>query len=228
MGTGFSRKQCALPVDAALVGDNLFKKPVFQDTPQSSLLGVGRLRQVLYGFRRFRFLRCGIESAWDFRLRWPDACPRKELKNPVDGAPRTTFSPTPFSSGSVAQLVEQRTENPRVPGSIPGWATTLNPPPATEAGFRFPAPRRRPGIRAQKTPAEPLWGAKRGPGRSRNCGLRFRLAVHSTAPGRAGESKVSAVQTVQLHTRCRSRRRTTAPFSDGTPQHRLARPPGDG
>ncbi len=29
--------------------------------------------------------------------------------------------------GWVAQLVEQRTENPRVPGSIPGPATTLNP-----------------------------------------------------------------------------------------------------
>ena len=30
-----------------------------------------------------------------------------------------------FRSGKVAQLVEQRTENPCVPGSIPGLATTF-------------------------------------------------------------------------------------------------------
>ena len=30
-----------------------------------------------------------------------------------------------FRSGKVAQLVEQRTENPCVPGSIPGLATSL-------------------------------------------------------------------------------------------------------
>ena len=30
-----------------------------------------------------------------------------------------------FFNGGIAQLVEQRTENPRVPGSIPGPATTL-------------------------------------------------------------------------------------------------------
>ena len=31
-----------------------------------------------------------------------------------------------FQKGTLAQLVEQRTENPCVPGSIPG-GTTLNP-----------------------------------------------------------------------------------------------------
>ena len=31
----------------------------------------------------------------------------------------------PPSQGWIAQLVEQRTENPRVPGSIPGPATSL-------------------------------------------------------------------------------------------------------
>ena len=33
-----------------------------------------------------------------------------------------------FDHGEIAQLVEQRTENPRVPGSIPGLATiSLHP-----------------------------------------------------------------------------------------------------
>ena len=32
-----------------------------------------------------------------------------------------------FDHGEIAQLVEQGTENPRVPGSIPGLATTLKP-----------------------------------------------------------------------------------------------------
>ena len=31
---------------------------------------------------------------------------------------------TAFSAGALAQLVEQRTENPCVPGSIPGGTTT--------------------------------------------------------------------------------------------------------
>ncbi len=30
-----------------------------------------------------------------------------------------------YSVGAIAQLVEQRTENPCVPGSIPGGTTTL-------------------------------------------------------------------------------------------------------
>ena len=29
----------------------------------------------------------------------------------------------PYNSGTIAQLVEQRTENPCVPGSIPGGTT---------------------------------------------------------------------------------------------------------
>ena len=32
---------------------------------------------------------------------------------------------THFVNGTLAQLVEQRTENPCVPGSIPGGTTTL-------------------------------------------------------------------------------------------------------
>jgi hypothetical protein len=32
-----------------------------------------------------------------------------------------------FPIGQIAQLVEQRTENPRVPGSIPGLATITKP-----------------------------------------------------------------------------------------------------
>ncbi len=32
----------------------------------------------------------------------------------------------PLTAGTLAQLVEQRTENPCVPGSIPG-GTTINP-----------------------------------------------------------------------------------------------------
>jgi hypothetical protein len=40
------------------------------------------------------------------------------------------FVPNTHPSGQVAQLVEQRTENPRVGGSIPSLATTFP--------FRFP------------------------------------------------------------------------------------------
>ena len=32
-----------------------------------------------------------------------------------------------IATGALAQLVEQRTENPCVPGSIPGGTTTKNP-----------------------------------------------------------------------------------------------------
>ncbi len=32
---------------------------------------------------------------------------------------------TAFKQGTIAQLVEHRTENPGVPGSIPGGTTTL-------------------------------------------------------------------------------------------------------
>ena len=34
-------------------------------------------------------------------------------------------APTPLSKGAIAQLVEQRTENPCVPGSIPGGTTSM-------------------------------------------------------------------------------------------------------
>ena len=34
---------------------------------------------------------------------------------------------SPLGFGEIAQLVEQRTENPCVPGSIPGLATTQTP-----------------------------------------------------------------------------------------------------
>ena len=34
-----------------------------------------------------------------------------------------TFAPVKQSNGAIAQLVEQRTENPCVPGSIPGGTT---------------------------------------------------------------------------------------------------------
>jgi hypothetical protein len=37
--------------------------------------------------------------------------------------------------GQVAQLVEQRTENPRVGGSIPSLATIKNPRPARDFYF---------------------------------------------------------------------------------------------
>lgn len=44
-----------------------------------------------------------------------------------DSKKRSTFaSESRSSDGAIAQLVEQRTENPCVPGSIPG-GTTINP-----------------------------------------------------------------------------------------------------
>ncbi len=39
------------------------------------------------------------------------------------------------TAGTLAQLVEQRTENPCVPGSIPGGTTNKNP--AKIVGFLF-------------------------------------------------------------------------------------------
>jgi hypothetical protein len=40
------------------------------------------------------------------------------------------------SIGTIAQLVEQRTENPCVPGSIPGGTTNIKSP-ALYAGFFY-------------------------------------------------------------------------------------------
>ena len=40
-----------------------------------------------------------------------------------------------FSDGTLAQLVEQRTENPCVPGSIPGGTTTSVKPTPIGVGF---------------------------------------------------------------------------------------------
>ena len=42
-------------------------------------------------------------------------------------AGRADAAPSPALRAQVAQLVEQRTENPRVLGSIPSLATTFNP-----------------------------------------------------------------------------------------------------
>ena len=47
-------------------------------------------------------------------------------RNPIDVKPRPSFAAPSSAPGKVAQLVEQRTENPCVPGSIPGLATTYN------------------------------------------------------------------------------------------------------
>ena len=38
-----------------------------------------------------------------------------------------TFAPANKKQGAIAQLVEQRTENPCVPGSIPGGTTYKTP-----------------------------------------------------------------------------------------------------
>ncbi len=38
-----------------------------------------------------------------------------------------TFAPANKKQGAIAQLVEQRTENPCVPGSIPGGTTCKTP-----------------------------------------------------------------------------------------------------
>ena len=45
---------------------------------------------------------------------------------PVDAPPARAFISPSFRWGKLAQLVEQRTENPCVPGSIPGLATIFN------------------------------------------------------------------------------------------------------
>ena len=50
---------------------------------------------------------------------------RDRGRNPIDAKPRPSFAAPSSAPGKVAQLVEQRTENPCVPGSIPGCATIL-------------------------------------------------------------------------------------------------------
>ena len=50
---------------------------------------------------------------------------RQIYQIPVDALNGGAFISPSFSWGKLAQLVEQRTENPCVPGSIPGLATTL-------------------------------------------------------------------------------------------------------
>ena len=47
-------------------------------------------------------------------------------RNPIDAKPGASFAAPSPVAGKVAQLVEQRTENPCVPGSIPGLATTYS------------------------------------------------------------------------------------------------------
>ena len=50
-----------------------------------------------------------------------------------------TIGYTAVLAGQVAQLVEQRTENPRVRGSIPRLATTFKSPNPFRAFSRLPA-----------------------------------------------------------------------------------------
>ncbi len=52
-----------------------------------------------------------------------DGCHENPRKFPLTALPRVLSSP-PSLCGKIAQLVEQLTENQRVPGSIPGLATT--------------------------------------------------------------------------------------------------------
>ena len=48
----------------------------------------------------------------------------KKVKNSVDACNRDNLNAAFLKSGRIAQLVEQRTENPCVPSSILGPATT--------------------------------------------------------------------------------------------------------
>ena len=49
----------------------------------------------------------------------------KKVKNSVDAWNRHNLNSAFLKSGRIAQLVEQRTENPCVPSSILGPATTI-------------------------------------------------------------------------------------------------------
>ena len=49
---------------------------------------------------------------------------QKKVQNDLAGTKKVrTFAPANEKNGAIAQLVEQRTENPCVPGSIPGGTT---------------------------------------------------------------------------------------------------------
>ena len=51
----------------------------------------------------------------------------KKVKNSVDAPKRDYLNAVFLKYGRIAQLVEQRTENPCVPSSILGPATTIFP-----------------------------------------------------------------------------------------------------
>ena len=57
---------------------------------------------------------------------WNDFCGGRSLLAQVLGLPAMFFAILFALSGPVAQLVEQRIENPRVSGSIPLQATSLH------------------------------------------------------------------------------------------------------
>ena len=60
--------------------------------------------------------------------------------------------------GQVAQSVEQRTENPRVGGSIPPLATTFQRPTLSGWAFSFASPRRGAGFRPVLRVLRPIAG----------------------------------------------------------------------
>ena len=98
---------------------------------------------------------------------------------PLTGAHRSAIVPrassgSPQQQAQVAQLVEQRTENPRVGGSIPSLGTT------SPSSLTSP-------------PASPIMSVSSWEGRSSDGGL----SAKSPAPGSGGPSSLRRLATVR-------------------------------
>ena len=72
-----------------------------------------------------------------------------------------------MQNGAIAQLVEQRTENPCVPGSIPG-GTTENPDSKWSRDFCFP-------VGTQKCQNTTITGAPKEPDTNWNFALKMAI-----------------------------------------------------
>ncbi len=83
---------------------------------------------------------------------------------------RTVPTPSRTPGGQVAQLVEQRIENPRVVGSIPTLATIIQRPTSIGWAFSFPGSATPRGVRRRSACATP-WrpGVLKSPGSTLFC-----------------------------------------------------------
>ena len=77
------------------------------------------------------YLQAKTDRRIFFKICYTNKNTEKKPKKSVDLKARNPFNTRPqqiAENAQIAQLVEQRTENPRVPGSIPGLGTIIPKP----------------------------------------------------------------------------------------------------